>query len=208
MDERKRTVREWQREAYTLAVSKGFHGQGDPTAPLRVATRLALIHCEISEAVECVARGRTATYWQWPDGATTNHGLTNSLSSEQRTYAIRAFISERGKPEGLGIELADVFLRLADFAESLGLVLLECSPVALYQKLDSSNPEHVAAALNDLHVVVSDIDPSQPERSDLQVVHLGLVSIAYELGIDLYAMAEIKHAYNLTRPIMHGGKCL
>jgi hypothetical protein len=37
---------------------------------------------------------------------------------------------------------------------------------------------------------------------------LCLRRLAAACNVDLLAMAELKHAYNLTRPIMHGGKVL
>ena len=108
--------------AFALALEKGFHAHdetfvGYHRAPERVASRIALIHAELSEALEEVARHRPHRY----EG-------------------------ENGKPEGLAIDLADVILRTVDLAHSL--------------------------------------------------------------GIDLDRAVADKHAYNITRPIRHGGKAL
>lgn len=35
---------------------------------------------------------------------------------------------------------------------------------------------------------------------------LRLLSLSHDLGIDLQGAMEVKHAYNTTRPVMHGGK--
>ncbi len=116
------SFKQWQRAAYENALAKGFHHREDgteydPLDPERIAARLALIHGEVSEALEECARGRM-DLWH----------------------------SEGGKPEGFGVELADVFLRLVDLAEST--------------------------------------------------------------GVNLGHMVRIKHWYNLSRPIRHGGKKL
>lgn len=119
-------LNQWGHESFELARSKGFHAIGivagnayhlDPT---RIASRIALIHGELSEALEEVSRGRMELYHTAAGGSL--------------------------KPEGFGIELADVFLRLVDLAHSC--------------------------------------------------------------GIDLDEMVRLKHEYNKTRPIRHGGKKL
>ena len=105
----------WPPRAHALAVEKGFYGkqedleellqlQGrsdllDYVRNLFMASRLALIHAEVSEALECVARQKLETYTPGPGW------------------------SPDAKPEGLPIELADVFLRLADLAGHLGIDL-------------------------------------------------------------------------------------
>lgn len=117
------TLNDWGLISFSLARRKGFHdGCGDPGSPQhlnpqRIASRLALIHAEVSEALECVARGEM----------TTDYG-------------------ELQKPEGFPAELADIFLRLVDLAHST--------------------------------------------------------------GVDLDAAVLGKHEFNLTRPLMHGGKRL
>jgi NTP pyrophosphatase (non-canonical NTP hydrolase) len=63
--------------------------------PSQLAAKLALIHAEVSEAVVAVRDGDMAVRF---DAAT-------------------------GKPEGLPIELADIVMRIADFAEALRINL-------------------------------------------------------------------------------------
>jgi NTP pyrophosphatase (non-canonical NTP hydrolase) len=92
-DDKSKTIPEWQRAAYAQAAASGWH----TTAP-EPYKYLALLHTEVSEAVEEVRK---------PGYAPT------------RTY----HRTSDGKPEGLPSELADIFIRLVDTAESFGIDL-------------------------------------------------------------------------------------
>jgi NTP pyrophosphatase (non-canonical NTP hydrolase) len=93
-------------EAHRTAVSKGWHevpvcaekGElGQPPQDVnvdRLGSLLALVHSEVSEALECVRRGEYA-------------GTTR----------------EDGKPEGLPSELADIVIRVMDISGALGINL-------------------------------------------------------------------------------------
>jgi len=81
-------------EAHRVATSKGWHAGADWTDPQRQLAGLMLIATEIAEAAECVRVGH--------------------LSPMQ---------GAGGKPEGLPSELADVVIRLGDFAGAMGIDL-------------------------------------------------------------------------------------
>ncbi len=80
--------------AHDAAKAKGWHEGADPDSPVQVLAWLALLHSEVSEAVEDVRRGMLA------EG-----------------------VREDGKPGGLPSELADVAIRLADTCGALGIDL-------------------------------------------------------------------------------------
>lgn len=237
-----RTLAEWQRDAYALAVEKGFHdcrrcngtksithptvenamwcpdcngtGRVDPHSPTRIAARLALIHCEISEAVECVARGYMEIYFE-REREEAGAGLVYACYPDAAGLDHALLLKQGYKPEGFGIELADVFLRLCDLAESLGFDanVVDIKPRPLDEPFDASKPEEIACVLNDMHryvAAVSIAEASKPRarRSGLERPIGTLFDIAHACNVDLLAMAELKHTYNATRPIMHGGKVL
>lgn len=80
-----------QKEVHELAVSNGWWPEG--TDSRIIPEKLALIHSEVSEALE-----------------------------EYRVGNLEACtFSESGKPEGFGIELADAMIRILDLAQFLGL---------------------------------------------------------------------------------------
>jgi hypothetical protein len=110
------------------------------------------------------------------------------------------------KPEGFGVELADVFLRLCDFAEALQFTI----PIDRVCYVSSPSPEELACELSLLHALVSDYRFGSPAfATDWSGRILAkLRSIATSVDLDLFAMAELKHEYNKTRPIRHGGKVL
>jgi NTP pyrophosphatase (non-canonical NTP hydrolase) len=60
---------------------------------MSILAKLALVHSEVSEAVECARCGLLEWY------------------------------EEDGKPEGMVVELADAVIRIADLCEALGLDL-------------------------------------------------------------------------------------
>lgn len=92
-------IKELAKESHERSLSKGWWKEYDAKytyfaqeeAPLFLATKLALVGCEVSESLEELRRGR-----------------------------IEMEVID-GKPEGVVVELADTILRILDFTEHLGL---------------------------------------------------------------------------------------
>lgn len=95
------TIRELQEKAHAMSREKGWY-DGE-NADRNIGEMLALIHSEVSEALEA-----------WRDG----------------DLAIRIRESD-GKPEGLGVELADAAIRIGDLCQYLGIDLTECLRVKM-----------------------------------------------------------------------------
>ncbi len=98
-----KTFKELQKRAHEISVSKGFHDtsfkDSEGTIDVnRTATSLALIHSEVSEALEELRRPEPA--------------LELYFNAEKPD-----------KPEGFVTELADVVIRCMDTCEALGLDL-------------------------------------------------------------------------------------
>jgi hypothetical protein len=84
-----------QRISWEIADEKGWHDE-----PRTVGDRIALMHSELSEALEEHRNG-----WR-PDQVYSAPSVDPEIP---------------GKPEGIGIELADCIIRIFDFAEEEGI---------------------------------------------------------------------------------------
>jgi NTP pyrophosphatase (non-canonical NTP hydrolase) len=103
------TIREMQEEAFENSKAHGFHEPLPSFGDL-----IALIHSELSEALEEYRMGRPNLYFE------VSQGGINYLSQEPVVGAVNA-----SKPEGIGPELADAVIRLGDMAGILGIDLEE-----------------------------------------------------------------------------------
>lgn len=88
-----------QKQSWLISDQHGWHEPQEHNGIVRDAStseRLCLIHSEVSEALESVRKNEDLI---WFDG---------------------------DKPEGIGIELADVVIRVGDLCEILGIDLEKC----------------------------------------------------------------------------------
>ncbi len=163
---------ELQDEINQINVSHGWH----ETSRTRREGN-ALIHSEISEALEA--------YRQW--------GLEDQTGPTPEVGALP-------KPEGVGSEFADVFIRVLDELDRRGI--------------RAGTPEHgdlaVARVLHYGRSFGDDIDVLHfvLATGPLTDILAHLVVLARKYGLDLLAEVRRKVAYNHTRPHRHGGKRL
>jgi len=91
------TIAELIKASHEMSASKGFwSGRWGSPPEARIPETLALIHSEISEALEAYRELRDD--WMY-------------------------HVDENGKPEGFSIELADAVIRIADLCGALGIDL-------------------------------------------------------------------------------------
>jgi NTP pyrophosphatase (non-canonical NTP hydrolase) len=103
-----------QRQAHETAQRKGWYAKVRPGNLTRdVCTWIALMHSELSEALEEVRK-----FGDEPEG------LDARADFLDRFREVR-FREKDGKPEGLPTEFADIVIRVMDTCEYLGIDLFE-----------------------------------------------------------------------------------
>lgn len=159
------------------AVAHGFH---DPDSELTFGEYCALIHEEISEAFSA-----------WRNG-------------EPDEYV------KDGKPEGVWVELADVVIRCADL---LGVFKQGVTPfadnkylklVGYMKALDESKFAEYITMLHDFVTQANESRDMCPKGTTIEIIVTCIYAMAEARNIDLDAIIERKHAYNVTRPWRHG----
>lgn len=115
------SIRELQALAYKQSADKGFH-DNEPTEPRAVlslnAERIALMHSELSEALEELRSGRAANETYYPDPPLPA-SLVHEAGVEKARKLMRAWVADKPrKPEGVPSEMADVVIRVLDFCGS------------------------------------------------------------------------------------------
>lgn len=103
-------IDEWVKRVHDNAVAKGWwpNGTGKTIGTNEVLAKLALIHSEVSEALEVARMPEVDLTHIWHEGRVLREG------------------DPLPKPEGFGIELADAVIRIFDLAGALGIDLERC----------------------------------------------------------------------------------
>ena len=170
-----------QREAHAIAKEHGWWDEERTFGDL-----IALVHSELSEALEAYRRHLPGTLVQFP---------------------------KDGSLEGVPYELADVVIRVADMAEWYGWKL-GGSPRFQFQRFGGlvSFGDWIAT----LHGVTAeafgysknkDGEDGFIQGSLVELIN-GVERMAAHYGIDLDAAIQAKMEYNRTREYRHGGKAL
>jgi NTP pyrophosphatase (non-canonical NTP hydrolase) len=119
------TIRELQELAYKQSADKGFH-DNEPTEGRALlslnAERIALMHSELSEALEELRNGHApaTTYYPHhkPGCAVSDWKLYNTGPEDPQPNCTCT-----PKPEGVPSEMADVVIRVLDFCGANGIDL-------------------------------------------------------------------------------------
>lgn len=117
-----------QTAVHALAKEKGWH-DGETS----LTERIALVHCELSEAVECIRNDEPGI---WQTGTVKSPLLEEDAIV--KVFPISDKWREHVKPEGVLVELADAVIRVMDICESQGWDLEEA--IRLKHHFNKSRP--------------------------------------------------------------------
>jgi hypothetical protein len=205
------TLNEIRDEAYAIAKSKGWHDEDAPQAT--VHDRVALMGTELSEAMEDHRAGRNPRHIFL--GNATFHTDGGEVEIGWQT-AMRT--AENGtKPEGIGVELADVIIRIGDAA---GVYDLSLDPergikdwaddVFAPDYADKSFGEWYCWAIRLMLNAGDNIVEGNRSAASFQLcLAIGVIGAwCRVLDIDIDRCIELKMTFNRTRSHRHGGKKL
>lgn len=150
---------------------------------------MALLHSEVSEALEA--------WRKW--GLADNTAVLTYTDQATGQYAL-------AKPEGVGSEFADIFIRLLDDCWLFGEIDLDRANLAGFFSLSDSFP----ANMNTFHDLISNVSEAgnleEPVNRRFADVLVFLRQCCEHYGIDLQAEYARKMQFNRTRSYRHGGK--
>jgi hypothetical protein len=180
-------------EIREINVAKGFRPAGGGPGTNSWGDYVALLHSEISEALE----------------AYRDHRLEDATKSARDEYLPPG---QMAKPEGVGSELADAVIRLLDMCDVFEVPLDPDLELDDIQSLDIDVPGPCPTfgdLVTWLHVKVSRmaIDPMRTGAVQARAL-CALVTVARRYSIDLDFEVTRKITYNKTRAFQHGGRTL
>jgi NTP pyrophosphatase (non-canonical NTP hydrolase) len=147
--------------------------------PPSIPERLCLVHSEISEALECYRDGEMELHFD-----------------------------EKGKPLGFPSELADIIIRLIDFAEYLQIDVtgLNLKRIASYRPI----VDELCALHATISIAYTYFTTTAPTagKGALKAAIADTFSLANYLHIDIDEAITVKMKYNESRPYKHGRKVL
>lgn len=100
---------------------KGWRGEDSPKR--NVGELSALLHSEVTEAFESYRNNEPGLWYKYPNGVKSDLPL---IPAEDCTIGdVDKNEMVLGKPEGMAAELADVIIRVLDFADEYDLPIVE-----------------------------------------------------------------------------------
>lgn len=228
---KKKSAEEWVQEIHKNAVSHGWWDEERDFGEI-----CALIHSELSEALEEYRNGNPLVYYRCPH----DKGVCNPQNCAE-THRDPIYAEEPcdgRKPEGIAVELADVVIRIFDYFGKAQLFPHGnvFRPNAFITELTKRNGAEFNAILKSreytamsnaiekdgtyrsfgdfiaqLHADVSaayEVD-AEGDQEIFLLECVGRIGLRLEfLKLDLEAVIAEKHEYNKSRPYRHGGKVI
>ena len=189
----------------------GIDVESSVVGPIEVRTfgdLIALVHCELSEALEAYREhGLVAQVRCW-NGARHDVHLADQTCPDHHNGT---------KPKGVPSELADVVIRVTDMAEYYGWDLSSWEsaqinhPIAEPTFGDWISLIHGSLSLA-FAFLCTEVQCTEVQRRTWEDALKGVLRLVNDMaahhGIDLDEAIEVKMEYNRTRPHRHGGKVL
>lgn len=181
------------------------HGWWSTVRPLYEI--IALIHSELSEALEEYRNGRPFIYYPCNAGGVCDDEIKpNSCDSKsynpENPGAPCSAKSE--KPEGIAVELADVVIRILDYC---GREKINIADI-LEERRAGNDSLFFTELITECHYLIS--MAYKDRKKDKLICFAECIALIdfwlEENGISLIEVLKLKHEYNKTRPYRHGGK--
>lgn len=120
MNIKEEVINSFIQECHKTSIEKGFYDNVNPNDERFIGTQIALMHSELSEALEEVRDGNIGIYYS------VNKTFSKGPTEHENMKV---------KPEGLAVELADCVIRIFDLCGALNIDLYR----ALEEKMDYNN---------------------------------------------------------------------
>lgn len=194
---------EFAKKAHALSVAHGFY---DTEEDKRLETKLALIHCELSEALDQYVRDMPDVYCQdercerfQSDGC---DGCADACG----------FLGGSAKPEGVMIELADACIRIMDMMAWQNMQICDIAlgkgdvATAPIQKLVLMIHQRLSEVFFTIHPERGGWIDKDRARQMLNWCLRAMFYWAAAHGQDMGKLIQLKHRYNQGRSYKHGKK--
>lgn len=124
---------EWAKEIHENAVAHGWWDEERSFPEV-----IALIHSELSEALEEYRDGKAPLYFADNKCKGSGGKCVPDAADECPNDPIKCGAFERGKPEGIAVELADAIIRILDYCGYAGIDIEEA--IALKHEYNKTRP--------------------------------------------------------------------
>lgn len=214
-------LKDFVNDVHDNAVQHGFWESKRP-----IGETIALIHSELSEALEEYRAGRANVWFACNEVDTASILVCDPQNeSDCLNYGKEESCPHRSpKPEGICIELLDAVIRIFDYLGQVGATikddvtiqdiashtdgLIANRTVASYTKKEAF-PEFIAALHYHLSMAYNNCFFIDKEECANMLFSIACVIITYvnAIGEDVEGLLLMKHNFNKTRPYKHGKTC-
>lgn len=192
-----KTINEWRDVVHANAVDKGWWPDERTLDEV-----ICLIISELSEALEEYRNGKPYIYYlcQHHD---TRAGCPDKYDGCQHGKNEGCALR---KPEGIAVEMADVLIRILDYAGHKGIDMTRATTdiATVYHK------EPITRVMMNVTYFLSNYwildDDFTGNEFNLCKAAAYIIKWFERQRIDVWEIVFIKHEYNKTRPFRHGGK--